>query len=609
MAITAEVPPSSDDLRKRRLRKRRIVIRTSAILFAVVIVVVAAKPVRNVIRDWQARRYADRALASMDQQKYIEAREEVITAHLLSAKEPQVIRAVARLLSVAGQVDALDFWKSLAAVTPLTRADLRNEAEIALKVNDIARADEATQQLLKNRDGKPNPSDFLLAAQVSIQQRQFDKATEFVQKVLADPTATRRDQLQGILALAMIAQDSEGRWGGDPKEIDQRLAEIGKGNDDVALDALIALARRILPVTSAENASSVVPIDQIVQAINNHLLAKPENKLLAVDLEISEHKDRSEEIERQTIDRWKNGNNEELTALAGWLYRRGEYQRELDVIPLKRATQSQELFLQHIDALDGLGRWDDIRRILESERFPLDPVTQSMYLARCYMKLGQQQSADNDWQSALEAAAGNVAKLVTLGNYAEKSGASKVAATAYDAGAAASPRSRAAEQGRLRMAYANHDTKRIHTLLQEFLRIWPKDAALLNDEAYLRLLLLPNESTVENTAGGSAQSSTSEELKNIEALAESLLKQDPTSIPHRTLLALARLRQNRPADALAVYKNVDVPRGPVTPASVVVHAAVLAANGRGSDARAEIARVPSESLLPEERDLTQQATK
>ena len=604
MAITAEVPTSSRDLHKRRLRRRRIVITTAAILFAVVIVGVAAKPLRNVIRDWQARRYADRALASMDAQKWSEAREEVITAHVLSAKEPQVIRAVARLLSLAGQIDALDFWKSLAAVTPLTRADLRNEAEIALKVNDIARADEATQQLLENRDGKPTPGDFLLAAEVSTQQRQFDKATELVQKALADPTATRRDQLQGILALSTIAQDSDGRWGGDPKEVDQRLAEIGKGSDDVALDALIALAQRILAVTSAEKALSAVPIDQVVQAINNHPLAKPENKLLAVDLEISQHKDRAEEIERQTIDRWKNGNNEELTALASWLYRRGKYQRELDVIPLNRATQTQELFLHHIDALDGLGRWDDIRRILESERFPFDPVTQSMYLARCYMKLGQQQSADNDWQSALEEAAGNIGKLLKLGDYAEKSGAREVAAKAYDAAAAASPRSRPAQQGRLRIAYANHDTKRIHALLQDFLKIWPKDAALLNDEAYLRLLLLPNESTP-----GSGEPTTSEELKNIEALAESLLMQDTTSIPHRTLLALARLRQNRPGDALAVYKNVDAPRGPVTPASVVVHAAVLAANGRSSDARAEITRVPSESLLPEERDLTEQATK
>jgi tetratricopeptide (TPR) repeat protein len=604
MRLTAEVPPSSGDLRKKRLRRRRKIIKIAAVVLVLAIAGVAAKPVRNVIRDWQARRYAERALASMDHQKWQEAREEVITAHYLSAKEPQVIRAVARLLSLAGQIDALDFWKSLAAVTPLTRADLRNEAEIALKVNDIARADEATHQLLENRDGKPTSPDFLLAAEVSMQERQFDKATELVQKALADPTATRRDQLQATMALATIIHDSEGRSGGDHQGINQRLAEIGKGSDDVALDALIALAQRILAVTSAEKTPSVVPIDQIVQAINNHPLAKPENKLLAVDLEISEHKDRSAEIERQTIDRWKNGNNEELTALAGWLYRRGEYQRELDVIPLKQATQTQELFLHHIDALDALGRWDDIRRILESERFPFDAVTQSMYLARCYMKLGQQQSADNNWRSALEDAAGNIGKLLTLGDYAEKSGARTVAAKAYDAAAAASPRSRPAEQGRLRIAYADHDTKRIHALLQEFLKIWPKDVALLNDEAYLRLLLLPNEST-----SGSGEPTTSDELKNIEGLAESLLKQDPTSIPNRTLLALARLRQNRAADALAVYKNVDVPRGPVTPASVVVHAAVLAANGRGSDARAEITRVPSESLLPEERDLTQQATK
>ncbi len=266
MAITAEVPPSSDDLLKKRLRKRRIVIRTVAVVLALGIAGLVAKPLGRAIKGWQARRYAERALASMDQQKWKDAREEVVTAYFLSAKEPQVIRAVARLLSLAGEVDALDFWKNLASVTPLTRADLRNEAEIALKVNDIARADEAAQQLLQNRDGKPTPSDLILVAQVSAQKREFDKATEFVQKALADPTATRRDQFQAIMALAAIVQDSQGRSGGDPKEIDRRLAEIGKGNDDVALDALIALARRILAAAGTEKTPSVVPIEQIVQA-------------------------------------------------------------------------------------------------------------------------------------------------------------------------------------------------------------------------------------------------------------------------------------------------------------------------------------------------------
>ena len=39
-------------------------------------------------------------------------------------------------------------------------------------------------------------------------------------------------------------------------------------------------------------------------------------------------------------------------------------------------------------ALGPLGRWDEIKHLLEAERFPLDVVIQQMYLARCAAKLG-----------------------------------------------------------------------------------------------------------------------------------------------------------------------------------------------------------------------------
>src|SRR5207245_4441296 len=96
------------------------------------------------------------------------------------------------------------------------------------------------------------------------------------------------------------------------------------------------------------------------------------------------------------------------------------------------------------------------------------------------------------------------------------------------------------------------------------------------DEAYMRLLLLfpggtgsvpsgqkddtkvvpPNNSLGETGPvpsihgpdathhGGQAQGvPPSEELNGIEHLAEKLVQQNPTSLPHRTLLALARLEQ------------------------------------------------------------------
>jgi len=91
-----------------------------------------------------------------------------------------------------------------------------------------------------------------------------------------------------------------------------------------------------------------------------------------------------------------------------------------------------------------------------------------------------------------------------------------------------------------------------------------------------------------------------EELDAIVKLAEKLVRDEPASLPHRTLLALALLKQNRAQDALAVYANLKVPSNALSASAVAVHASVLAATGRKDEARAEIAKVPSNRLLPEE---------
>ena len=238
-----------------------------------------------------------------------------------------------------------------------------------------------------------------------------------------------------------------------------------------------------------------------------------------------------------------------------------------------------------------------------------------MYLARCFQQQGQENGAENNWQRALKDAAGDLNKLLTLGEYAEKNGAERVATTAFEAAAVANPKSRQAQQGRLRIAYSARDTKRVHALLQEMLKIWPNDTAIQNDEAYTHLLLMTGGTTVVSSQTPApnpplsaspspnsklSSSTEAEEVDAIVKLAEKLVRDEPASLPHRTLLALALLKQNRAQDALAVYANLKVPSNAVSASAVAVHASVLASTGRKDEARAEIAKVPSNRLLPEE---------
>jgi tetratricopeptide (TPR) repeat protein len=321
-------------------------------------------------------------------------------------------------------------------------------------------------------------------------------------------------------------------------------------------------------------------------------LAKAQHKLIALDLRLRVDPKQRDIIVSRAINEWKDAAPADLIWLGSWLNAKGEFQKTLDTIPLSTAMRSRDLFLQHLDALAGLERWGDVKQLLSSEKFPLDPVVQQMYLARCSGQLGEKTATANSWQRALEAAAGDRAKLMALAGYAEKNGNVDIAGVAYDAAAQISPALRIAQQGRLRVAQARRDTRKLHQILTEMLALWPNDSAVQNDEAYTRLLLLPADAP-----------ETKHETVAIERLAESLIEREPASMPHRTLLALARLRQGRPEGALTVYSDLRVTQDALTNSSLTVHAAVLAATAHDEDAKTEAAQIKQEQLLPEERTL------
>ena len=162
------------------------------------------------------------------------------------------------------------------------------------------------------------------------------------------------------------------------------------------------------------------------------------------------------------------------------------------------------------------------------------------------------------------------------------------------------------------MAQATRDTKKIHDVLVDMLRLWPNDPAVQNDEAYMRLLLMSSpQSQVESKKAKvekeelSTLNSQPSTLSEIEALAEKLVQREPASMPHRTLLALARLKQNRAAEALEVYANIQVAANALTPSALAVHAAVLAANDKTEDAKTEAGQIKIDNLVQEEKQLIQ----
>ncbi|HEX4708579.1 MAG TPA: hypothetical protein VH229_12710, partial [Candidatus Udaeobacter sp.] len=545
------------------------------------------RPAGHAIRAWQAQRHAQKAFAFINKEQWDDARSEAMAAYQLSPDQAEALRAVARYLTRLHSLEALDFWKELSRKTSLTRVDVRDEAMIAIISGDIALADTAVDELI---DSHAEPADWLLAAQLAIQKNLPDEAKSYLAKIVADSRATESEQFRAALLQLSLAANS-------PSERANALARLEKsaeGKTATSLDALVVLAQNALsaPVDSSDTTRNEA--GRLASALENHPLAKAKYKLLAFDLRIHVDPTQREQLITRAIADWKDSDPADRLDLAVWLNSKGEFQRAIDSIPLEKSMQSRDLFLRHLDALGGLGRWKEVEQQLRGGKFPLEPFLEAMYLARCNSQLGEQTASDNNWQRALEAAQGDARKLITLAQYAEQNKETEIAEVAFNNAAAITPRLRLAWDGRLRLAQASRDTKKIHAVLANMLVLWPEDLAIQNDEAYARLLLCPP-----------AAPETKQQAATIEKVAEKLIQREPHSLPHRTLLALALLRQERAEDALRVYSDLQVKQDAVSGSALAVHAAILAATANLENAKTEAAQLKREQLLPEEQALVE----
>jgi len=388
-------------------------------------------------------------------------------------------------------------------------------------------------------------------------------------------------------------------------------SEVGSANGGASPPSEMPLGTTPQPTPSME--SSDVPtltlaapaptgrtmsLTEVANALENHPDARPYHKLLALELRARQDPALADQYVADAVQRFGNAASlaqtyqggaeladETLLALAGWLNNIGRPAKTLEVLPPERASQRQDLFLQYLNALGGLQRWNEIKDHLMSERVPIEPVLQHMYLAVAQTHLGSATGATNEWQRALEVAK-TPEKLSALAKYAEQNSANDIADAAYASAIKIEPKNREAYAGRLRFALAAGKTADAQTIAAEITQLWPDDAAARNQNVYLRLLL----------------GASGEQAEAAEREADVLVKKEPRNWQARATLGLARLRLGRNKDALAAFRGMKV-TGNEPPGALAVRAALLAVNGIEEGARNDALLLVAKPLLPEERAL------
>jgi len=363
-----------------------------------------------------------------------------------------------------------------------------------------------------------------------------------------------------------------------------------QSGDTVTLD--------LAPTSPSSPAGRTMTLKEVADALENHPDGRPAHKLLALEVRARQDPILADQYVTDAVERFGNTArlaqlyqgtaelaDETLGALAAWLNKIGRPAKTLEVLPEARAVQRQDFFLHYINALAALQRWSAIKDLLMSERSPIEPMVQHMYLAVAQTHLGSATGATNEWQRALEVAK-TPEKLMTLAKYAEQNSANDIADAAYADAIKIAPKNREAYSGRLGLALAAGRTAQAQTIAAEIARLWPDDAAARNQDAYLRLLL----------------GASGEQAEAAEREADVLVKKEPQNWPARTTLGLARLRLGRDKDALAAFRGIKA-TGNEPPGALAVRAAILAVNGYEEGARNDALLLVAKPLLPEERTL------
>ena len=612
------------EVRQARRRRRLLLLALPVVAALGIAIYFAALPTSAAIKVWQSRRLARQAFELIERKQWNEAGAKARDAYLVCWTEPETWRAIARLHSRTGQsATALEWWKKVDGEHRLTIEDRRDFAKAALAAGELATAATQIDALLAQRGGTA-PIDILYAGQLAVRRKDPVLTVDYAQRVMADNRAKPYEIFSAaILVLSVTTPDS-------PPHVSawKQIEDLAHDRTNAAsLDALTFLATQqssapsresgsdtsfslgpnvapgrpsLAPSPSSGDATSLslgprttIPqtvttmgLLEIADALEKHPDARPYHRLLALQLRVQHDPALTEQYVADAVERFGKGDDETLSALAAWLNSLGRARKTLELLPLDRASQRQDLYLLRFDALASLERWDEVNDVLASERFPLDPVFQHMYSANARTHLGEATAAKNEWQRAVEAAGNSSDKLLALAGYAAQNHANDVADTAYVEAIKAAPKNRAAYEARLRLAEASGHTSEAQTLAAEIVKLWPNDAAARNQDAYLRLLL--------GASDGAAEAAERE--------AQVLVAQEPWNWSARATLGLARLRLGKKEDALAVFRHMRA-TGSEPPGALAVRAAILAVTGHEEGARGDARNLEAEHLLPEERAL------
>jgi hypothetical protein len=601
---TRNVPSVEDDeelSRGQRFLKWWRSVRGVLASLALVLAVVAAwkgKAMYGAAKVWRAEGLIARAEAAEFRGDEAAAQENLRKAGALLLRHPLMLRAVARHKARSYDPACLELFEALGKAQAATAGDWVDFTRVALRHGLVDRIERGFQELRAYPTLADSPVVLRLRAEGLAIGGHWSEALAAARRAVANLAAQPGADERLFLARLLLRLP--------PSAAPEREANIGEA---IALLGQVALRPDRVGTEALEELSALprnpaavvaLPTSEIGAWISAAAANPFTNEDLRVNLwtlRLATDTPQRAAILADFCQHFGAAPLPARLAAVRWLNQRGEFARAREMSAAVKGT-SGDWFMAYLDAVAGLGDWEEVLREVESEApVPLPAAVRRLFRLRAKIVLGQKPDVQFEWNMIhLALSPSDIPQEMYVAGYAEEIGFPQAAAQTYQQVlntlrpvTPGAPKALVTQRlqcylGLLRSSADTLPLAELSALMDRFAGEFPDLDEAQNDAAYLRLLM---------GQGAAAD----------EAATRQLLAKKPALLAYRTTAALASLRAQHFPEALALYDGWQIQWENAPERYRAVYAAVLEANGRADEAAKMRATIRSEALRAEERTL------
>ncbi len=352
----------------------------------------------------------DSARQAMRSKNWDQAAQDLVTARRLSPGNVKVTQAIVDLLKLTGTNSAdllqmLQLLNSQGAASPELQLLM---AQTLLRLGRVAEAHQACDQLPKTI--KSGTKALELMAGVLTAEGQPREAAEFARRaVVAMPDSQEKEYRLAVIdarhpheliklqaretfwkladsqgefrskSIAYLAADPQLDESGARKLLKSLGPKCTKQELTLRLAVISSLARVRPDLRSALFREEVELFRQNAISSGHSFSEPPAAEAEQVDPVKNASATKSPEPLKSTVPEPEL--DEDLKNICRWLASEKEHELLLELIPLKKALGSAELFASLVRALVEDQRWNELKKLLDENKAPVDPIRISIWLA------------------------------------------------------------------------------------------------------------------------------------------------------------------------------------------------------------------------------------